>query len=72
MNKDAVDPEDEANDTGRRDDGKDLINTWLTNKSLVGQASYVWNRTALLSQDTGNLDYLLGGHTTSHQIIEMK
>ena len=60
MNKDMVDPEDVLNDGGRRDDGKDLIQTWIDGRSLLGQASYVWNRTDLLQQDTANLDYLLG------------
>lgn len=62
--KDIDDPEGET--SGRRDDGKNLIETWINMKALVGEARYVWNRTELLSLDTQNLDYLMGLFDYSH------
>lgn len=45
---------------GNRMDGKDLIDTWLTEKQLLGNASYVWHRDDLLALDTSSTDYLMG------------
>nr|XP_045597366.1 alkaline phosphatase, tissue-nonspecific isozyme-like [Procambarus clarkii] len=50
----------EGGKSGKRRDGKDLIQTWLDHKALLGNASYVWNRDDLLAVDTGSTDYLMG------------
>lgn len=56
--KDVVDPE--GGDNGRRDDGENLIETWINSKSILGPTEYVWNRTNLLTLDTAKTDYLMG------------
>lgn len=56
----------EGGDGGKRDDGKNLIQTWIDQKQVLGNASYVWHREDLLSLDTANTDYLMG---KSSQII---
>ncbi|XP_018013388.1 membrane-bound alkaline phosphatase-like [Hyalella azteca] len=65
--KDAIDPEGET--SGRRKDDKNLIDTWINQKNLLGTNSYVWNRDQLFTVDTANTDYLLdvdnGGLETS-------
>ncbi|XP_050732346.1 membrane-bound alkaline phosphatase-like [Eriocheir sinensis] len=50
----------EGGDGGKRDDGKNLIETWLTQKQGLGNASYVWHRSELMALDTSNTDYLMG------------
>ncbi|KAG7176594.1 Membrane-bound alkaline phosphatase-like 2 [Homarus americanus] len=56
--KGVVDPE--GGDGGKRDDGKNLIETWLNHKQELGNATYTWNRDQFLTVDTANTDYLLG------------
>ncbi|XP_063852528.1 alkaline phosphatase, tissue-nonspecific isozyme-like [Scylla paramamosain] len=56
----------EEGDGGRRDDGKDLIQTWINHKRALGNASYVWHRSELMSLDTDNTDYLMGLFDWSH------
>ncbi|KAK4295307.1 hypothetical protein Pmani_032119 [Petrolisthes manimaculis] len=56
----------EGGDGGKRDDGKNLIETWINQKQLLGNASYVWHRNDLLNVDTGNTQYLLGLFDWSH------
>ncbi|XP_069177818.1 alkaline phosphatase, tissue-nonspecific isozyme [Procambarus clarkii] len=56
----------EGGKSGKRRDGKDLIQTWLDHKALLGNASYVWNRDDLLAVDTGSTDYLMGLFDWSH------
>ncbi|CAL4062131.1 unnamed protein product [Meganyctiphanes norvegica] len=62
--KDVEDPEGE--DSGRRDDDKNLIETWLTQKQALGNANYIWHRDELLNLDTANTDYLMGLFDYSH------
>lgn len=50
----------EGGDGGKRDDGKNLIETWINQKQYLGNASYVWHRNDLLNVDTASTDYLLG------------
>lgn len=56
----------EGGDGGKRDDGKNLIETWINQKQAIGNASYVWNRNDLLHVDTANTDYLMGLFDWSH------
>ncbi|XP_053654817.2 alkaline phosphatase [Cherax quadricarinatus] len=50
----------EGGDGGKRDDDKNLIETWINQKKLLGNASYVWHRNDLLAVDTTNTEYLMG------------
>ncbi|KAK7079368.1 hypothetical protein SK128_006721, partial [Halocaridina rubra] len=50
----------EGGDGGKREDGKNLIQIWLAQKTILGNASYVWHRDDFLTVDTANTDYLLG------------
>ncbi|XP_045598098.1 alkaline phosphatase isoform X2 [Procambarus clarkii] len=50
----------EGGDGGKRDDGKNLIQTWIDQKVLLGNSSYVWHRNDLLTLDTAHTDYLMG------------
>nr|XP_053654825.1 alkaline phosphatase, tissue-nonspecific isozyme-like [Cherax quadricarinatus] len=50
----------EGGDGGKRDDDKNLIETWINQKNLLGNASYVWHRNDLLAVDTTNTEYLMG------------
>lgn len=50
----------EGGDGGKRDDGKNLIETWVNQKQLLGNASYVWHRNDLLALETSETEYLLG------------
>ncbi|KAK3880214.1 hypothetical protein Pcinc_015283 [Petrolisthes cinctipes] len=59
-------PDPELGSWGSRLDGKDLIETWLTEKELMGNASYVWQREELLAVNTSATDYLLGLFDWSH------
>ncbi|XP_047483489.1 alkaline phosphatase-like [Penaeus chinensis] len=56
----------EGGDGGRRDDGKNLIQSWIDQKQVLGNASYVWHRNDLLQVDTANTDYLMGLFDWSH------
>ncbi|ROT74032.1 alkaline phosphate [Penaeus vannamei] len=56
----------EGGDGGKRDDGKNLIQTWIDQKQVLGNASYVWHREDLLALDTANTDYLMGLFDWSH------
>ncbi|XP_076063059.1 alkaline phosphatase-like [Oratosquilla oratoria] len=59
-------PDPEGNIGGRRDDGKNLIDTWLHHKKDLGNASYVWHREQLLALDANETDYLMGLFDYSH------
>lgn len=50
----------EGGDGGKRDDGKNLIETWIQQKQALGTSHYVWHRNELLGVDTSTTDYLLG------------
>jgi len=55
---------DEEGAKGRRKDGRDLVEEWLTAKKKDGKsASFVWNREDLLKVDLDNTDYLMGKST---------
>ncbi|XP_064096729.1 alkaline phosphatase-like [Macrobrachium nipponense] len=56
----------EGGDGGKRDDGKNLIATWLQQKTAIGNSSYVWNRSQLMSLDTSTTQYLMGLFDWSH------
>lgn len=54
------DPENLSH-AGRRLDGRDLIQDWLTDKKRKGKkAEYIWNREQLNKIDPEKVDYLLG------------
>ena len=52
------DPEEGSR--GERDDLRDLIQEWVTAKSKLGTAKYVWEKSAFDAIDPANVDYLLG------------
>lgn len=51
------DPENQ-NVFGRRQDGKNLIDQWLSNHITDG--AYVWNRDQILNPELNNITNLLG------------
>ena len=54
-----VDPESE--NTEGRLDKKNLIDSWLQQRKEEGaKAKYMWHKDDLLSDDTKEMDYLLG------------
>lgn len=57
---------DEEGVNGLRNDGRDLIAEWETERSKLGNASYIWNRQALKNIDIENTDYLMGLFEASH------
>lgn len=57
---------DEENEPGLRTDGRDLIAEWHVDRSLRGNASYVWNRESLMAVDVAKTDYLMGLFEASH------
>ncbi|CAL4116224.1 unnamed protein product, partial [Meganyctiphanes norvegica] len=57
----------EADHHGYRHDGKNLINSWLEDKTSRGaSAAYVWNREDLLTTNMNDTDYLMGLFAHSH------
>jgi len=66
--RDIVDPEGHHGD---RDDGKNLIETWRTEKETLGNTSYIWHRDELLDLDTSNTEYLMGLFDKSHMSWEI-
>lgn len=58
--------QDEEGDFGKREDGQNLIETWKTERSKVGKASYVWNKSGLNSINVDETDYLLGLFESDH------
>ncbi|GAB0093480.1 Alkaline phosphatase [Sergentomyia squamirostris] len=51
---------DEEGAYGARHDGKNLIEEWKTERSMDGEAKYIWRKSELLGLDIENTDYLLG------------
>ncbi|XP_072013014.1 alkaline phosphatase, tissue-nonspecific isozyme-like [Amphiura filiformis] len=56
----------ESKKYGQRKDGRDLIAEWVTAKSQLGKAEYVWNQTRFDEVDPEKVDYLLGLFSDSH------
>lgn len=57
---------DEEGIAGRRSDGKNLINEWKTERSKLGNASYIWNKHQLNDIDYETTDYLFGLFDNDH------
>ncbi|CAO1408222.1 unnamed protein product [Diamesa hyperborea] len=57
---------DEEGIPGRRSDGKNLIDEWKTERSKLGNASYVWNKQQLNDIDFETTDYLFGLFENDH------
>ncbi|XP_067647682.1 membrane-bound alkaline phosphatase-like [Eurosta solidaginis] len=58
---------DEEYKTGKRTDGRNLIEEWLADKYEQGvQASYVWNKRDLERVNLSEMEYLLGLFSSSH------
>lgn len=58
---------DETGLPGYRQDGRNLIHSWLEQKqNLSASASYVWSRKGLSQLDLNNTDYLLGLFAHGH------
>jgi alkaline phosphatase len=53
-----LDPEN--NRPGRREDGKNLIETWLKSKADGKASKYVWTRDQLMNLNTTEVDHLMG------------
>lgn len=65
MPNSAVDPE-YAKDKGRRLDGRDLTQEWVTSRSPYGRATYAWNKAQFDAFDPASNSYLLGLFEPSH------
>lgn len=58
---------DETGLPGYRQDGRNLIKSWLDHKKSIGAtANYVWSRKGLTQLDLNNTDYLLGLFAHGH------
>lgn len=57
---------DEDGRLGSRNDGKDLIKTWITERKKNGQAAYVFDKEGLNNVDLNKTDYLLGLFQADH------
>ncbi|XP_037938274.1 membrane-bound alkaline phosphatase-like [Teleopsis dalmanni] len=58
---------DESDIEGRRTDGRNLIEEWLTEKKERNvRGEYVWHKQDLLATDLSKVDYLLGLFSSSH------
>lgn len=57
---------DEENVLGRRSDGRNLIEEWVSERSRAGKAEYVWHRQQLDEIDVDKTDYLLGLFESDH------
>ncbi|XP_055912162.1 membrane-bound alkaline phosphatase-like [Eupeodes corollae] len=58
---------DEEGLKGRRTDGRDLIEEWITDKKIQdAEASYVWSRKGLNELDLSKTEYLLGLFSSNH------
>ncbi len=63
---------DEEGQKGRRIDGRDLIKEWVTDRSKVGKAKYIWNKHDLLSLDVQDTDYLMGLFEHGHLLYQLE
>lgn len=57
---------DDEGTNGLRQDGRNLINEWTTNRSKSGSAKYVWNKAQLDAINPSTTDYLLGLFEADH------
>jgi len=64
-----IDPE-YAKDKGRRLDGRDLTQEWITTRSPYGRAAYAWNKTQFDAFEPSSNSYLLGLFEPSHAQYE--
>jgi alkaline phosphatase len=55
---------------GRRLDGRNLAQEWVSTRSACGDASYVWNKTQFDAFDTVSNNDLLGPFEPSHVLYE--
>lgn len=60
-----TDPEYPAT-KGRRLDGRNLANEWVSTRGTMGGAGYVWNKAQFEAFDPAHNDYLLGLFEPSH------
>jgi alkaline phosphatase len=60
-----IDPE-YAKDKGRRLDGRNLTQEWVSTRGAYGRASYAWNKAQFDAFDPANNSYLLGLFEPSH------
>ncbi|KAI5641937.1 alkaline phosphatase domain-containing protein [Phthorimaea operculella] len=64
---------DEEGNTGRRTDGRNLIEEWKNNKDSQGASfEYVWNRSQLMSAMNSPPEYLLGLFNSNHMSYHMQ
>ncbi|KAL7029981.1 hypothetical protein ACKWTF_006461 [Chironomus riparius] len=57
---------DDEGTRGYRQDGRNLINEWMTSRSKSGSPKYIWNKSQLDSINTATTDYLLGLFEADH------
>jgi alkaline phosphatase len=69
MPSSAMDPE-YPKDKGRRLDGRDLTQEWVTSRSPYGHAAYAWNKAQFDAFEPANNSYLLGLFEPSHAQYE--
>ena len=69
MPSSVMDPE-YPKDKGRRLDGRDLTQEWVTSRSPYGRAAYAWNKAQFDAFEPANNSYLLGLFEPSHAQYE--
>ncbi|KAG5683698.1 hypothetical protein PVAND_012964 [Polypedilum vanderplanki] len=62
---------DEEGTSGFRQDGRNLINEYLADRSRKGTAKYVWNREQLNNIEASKTDYLLGLFEADHMMFQL-
>ena len=63
---------DEEGQKGFRTDGRDLIEQWKTERSAMGNATYIFDRNGLRNLDIENTEYLLGLFEADHMKYNME
>lgn len=64
-----MDPE-YTKEKGRRADGRDLAQEWVTSRGPLGRAAYAWNKAQFDAFEPANNSYLLGLFEPSHAQYE--
>lgn len=63
--------EDEEDQKGYRNDKRDLVQEWLSERGKSGNAKFVWNRKDLMNLSISETDYVLGLFEGGHMKYNM-
>jgi alkaline phosphatase len=62
---------DEEGRPGLRNDGRNIIDEWIKDKSGKGKAKYIWHKQQLDEIDVDNTDYLMGLFENDHCMFNL-